>query len=86
MSYWNVAQLSEDGDLRTRITACAALENISNPEAWAYQNRWHLAAQPGWGDAYEYALNLGNPAPGRDPAVITDGMILSAVQSIPNPN
>ena len=31
--------------------------------------------------AYEYAVNAGNPDPGGDPAVITDGMILSGVQA-----
>jgi hypothetical protein len=31
--------------------------------------------------AYESALAAGNPNPGGDPAVVTDGMILSAVQA-----
>jgi hypothetical protein len=41
-----------------------------------------MAAQPGFGDAYAYALANGNPAPGKDDTVITDEQILSAVQSI----
>ena len=39
---------------------------------------------PRQADAYEYALNTDPPVerPGNDPAVITDGQILAAVQAI----
>jgi hypothetical protein len=52
---------------------------------WRY-NRYVWAASPGWGGAWDSAL-AGHPddpayEPGRDPAVITDGMILATVQQL----
>ena len=41
-----------------------------------------ISAAPGFADAYEYAINSDNPNPGKDPAVITDAMILGAVQAL----
>ena len=43
-----------------------------------------MAASPGFADAYEYALNTDVERPGNDPAVITDGQILAAVQALVN--
>lgn len=84
MSYWDVSLVAADVDLSQRVAAAAATEHRSDdPQGWAWQHRWELAAQPGWGDAWASALASNNPAPGRDPAVISDPMILSAVQSIP---
>lgn len=80
MTYWDQADLSEDADLRRRVVACAALEGITEPEAWAHRYRWELSAEPGWAQAYTYAVGAGKERPGRDASVITDGMILSAVQ------
>jgi len=86
MSYWDVNLLSYDQDIQSRVTACAAVENVSSdPVQWASDHRWQIAAQPGWADAYASALASGVPAPGRDPAVITDAMILSAVQALATP-
>ena len=84
MTYWTVALMSKDDDLLNRVTACVAMEGERDPELWTQKNKWAMAAQPGWGDAWEYALNIGHdPATiGKDPAVITDGMVLSAVQAI----
>lgn len=83
MSYTDVARMATDGHLRERIAACAAIEGVWNPHPtkWADDNQWYLAASPGWGDAYAYAVLTKNPAPGLDAGVITDGMILSAVQA-----
>jgi hypothetical protein len=39
-----------------------------------------LAATPGWAEAWESAVAGGIVSPGSDPGVITDGMILAAVQ------
>lgn len=73
--------MAQDYDLIMRIAACAATEAISlNPTAWADTHRQRLVASPGWAAAYESAVALENPAPGEDETVITDGMILSAVQ------
>lgn len=81
-SYWSVALVEQDTDLQRRVIACAAVENIPDPSHWAMTHSWDYASQPGWGAAWDSALVAGNPAPGRDPAVITDAQILSAVQAI----
>jgi len=82
MTYWDVALVADDADLQARCTAAASLEAIEDPQLWAYAHRWEYAAQPGWGDAYASALVNEVAAPGRDPAVITDGQILSATQAL----
>ena len=87
MAYYDVAKLVDDADFSSRVAACYALEtreveNAQNPYAWAREHIWEVAAQPSFGDAYNYAVNTGNAAPGRDPSVITDNMILAAVNSI----
>jgi hypothetical protein len=43
-----------------------------------------MAAVPGFGEKYSYAIATGVVRPGNDPAVISDGDILSAVQAIRN--
>jgi hypothetical protein len=55
-------------------------------QAWVNDYRYVWAASPGWGAAWDSAL-AGHPddpdyEPGKDPAVITDGMILSTVQAL----
>jgi hypothetical protein len=64
------------------VQACAAQEVDANPYEWQAEHMLDLAASPGWDEAWSSALAAGNEAPGRDPAVISDGMILSAVQSM----
>lgn len=85
MSYWDVAQMQADPDLMSRVTAAAAKEGAPDPFGWAANNSWSYAAQPGWDDAWASAIAGGNEKPGRDPAVITDYMILAAVQAIAVP-
>jgi hypothetical protein len=79
--YWDIAQMSADTDLTSRVAAAAAQEGIPDPRQWASDTMLTLAAEPGWGEAWASAAAGGNEQPGRDPAVITDGMILSAVQA-----
>lgn len=86
MTYYDTALLSSDTDFVLRVTAAYAIETPSgqgiDPPLWATQHTWDLASQPGFGDAYASARAADNPGPGRDPAVITDEMILSAVQAV----
>lgn len=87
MAYFDIFVLSGDTAFQGRVAACYAVETLSqttaeHPGQWAITHAWDMAASPGFGDAYTYALNNGNPSPGSDPAVITDGMILSAVQTV----
>jgi hypothetical protein len=61
-----------------------------NLTAWVHDYRYLWASSPGWGAAWESAL-AGHPddpdyEPGKDPAVITDGMILSTVQALGAPS
>jgi hypothetical protein len=81
MAYFDIAQMSADLDLTSRVAACAAQENIPDPRGWAADNMLTIAASPGWGDAWASAIAGGNESPGRDAAVITDAQILSAVQA-----
>lgn len=82
MSYSTQADLADDGHMRRRVVACAASEGISNPESWASEQRWALSASPGWVSAYASALAAEKERPGDDEAVISDGMILAAVQAL----
>lgn len=83
-TYLAISQIAGDPDMLERVRACAAQQAIDGPEAWAYDQRYSWAAQPGWGAQWDSGL-AAHPAdpdyrPGADPAVITDGNILSAVQ------
>lgn len=86
MTYANIAAMQADGALARRLAACAAQQNVSKPETWVALNSWKLAAEPGWDAAWSSALaaNTGNTTyePGSDEGVITDAMILSAVQPL----
>jgi hypothetical protein len=84
MAYTDIAQLHSDNDFIFRTQACVATEGELEPEQWVSEHIWEMAAAPGFGDAYAYAVASENPRPGNDPAVITDGMILGAVQAIRN--
>lgn len=81
-TYDSVADVADSPSLMRRVTACASTEGETNPEAWARDHRWQYAAAPGWGAAFASAEAGGNPDPGADPAVVTDGMILSQVQAM----
>lgn len=82
MSYLFQFNLSQDGTLRNRITACAALEGVPDPSFWVNSKMWEFSAQPDWVKAYRLAAK---PA-GSDENAITDDMILAAVQKLrPSP-
>lgn len=88
MGYTDQAMLSQDNDFMVRIAACAAVEidlGALHPTSWASQNQWAIAASPGFADKYAYALATGIENPGRDPSVISDAEILSAVQAMAIP-
>jgi hypothetical protein len=85
MAYYDIALLSSDSDFLNRCTACASTESIPEPKSWVIENQWNLASTPSFGDKYAYAIASEVPNPGRDESVISDGEILSAVQSLMNP-
>jgi hypothetical protein len=85
MSYLTVHAISQTQSIRDRAAACASEQGVVPPggeEHWVYENALRLAAQPGWSQAWESALASGNEDPGSDVTVITDGMILAAVQEL----
>lgn len=82
MAYSDIALLSSDGDFIQRTRACYANETESDPMEWARDHQWQMAAMPGFGDKYAYALANGVDRPGNDQSVISDPEILSAVQAL----
>lgn len=86
MSYLAVAAMVKSISLAEREFAAISKEGIDPPEGWQFDHRWKLASQPGWDAAWDSALaaHPDDPDydPGADEGVITDGMILSAVQGL----
>jgi hypothetical protein len=82
MAYQDIVEMQGSQELMLRVSACAAGEGEAAPQDWVAVQSWALAAQPGWADAWSYAREQGIEAPerGRSDTVITDAMILSAVQ------
>ena len=83
MGYWEIAEMA-----RSSIWAPVSRRpprrktTTGDPIQWQLANMLDVCAQPGWDAAWSSAQAGGNATPGRDPAVITDGMILSGVQSV----
>lgn len=81
MAYSTIAAIAQDSALALRIAAAAAQELKTRPyPAWVSEYQWDLASAPGWAEAWESAVASGIQDPGSNPGVITDGMILAAVQ------
>ena len=81
MSYTAIAQAAQDSDLRLRIAACLSSEGHLNPHplTGADAIQWAVAGQSGISDAYSYAVDSNVTRPGKDPAVITDAALKTAV-------
>lgn len=86
MSYATQSQLAQDPDFIARCNASASKEipagSPTNPLFYVADNIWRLAAAPGFDAAYESAIAAGIGRPGWEASVITDGMILSAMQAL----
>lgn len=91
MSYLTQDEIANNLAMNARVAQAAASEDVpDHPDAWTNEHRRDWAAAPGWSEAWEsaWASHPDEPDydPGRDEAVITDGMILSQVQVMsPNP-
>ena len=81
MSYAGIHQMQSNIALRARITACAAQEGKTWAQITEPMYFYKLASSPGWGAAWASAEAGGVADPGANEGVITDGMILSAVQA-----
>lgn len=86
MSYNTIIAMAGSPSLTSRIAAAAAQEGSDDPVRWAQSHAWATASSPGWEAAWESALDTftlnANPDTGQRNDVITDGMILAAVQAI----
>lgn len=86
MSYLTITRMVQSGVLTQRCIASAAQElpSTEDPVLWVAQKTWLLCAQPGWSGAWESADAAAGAYQdhGANEGVITDGMILSAVQAL----
>jgi hypothetical protein len=86
MSYRSIADAATDPALRARIAACIAEQGFAGDTlqtgalSTADKIQWQVCAEPGWGAAWESASITNPTSAGNDPAVISDEMILAAVQ------
>lgn len=86
MSYFTTATCVDDPEFRKRVTACFSDEGGDVATGVPTALVWSVAGASDVEAAYASALAAGNPHPGSDEAVITDQMILSAVQAnMPSP-
>ena len=81
-TYHDLWTLRMDEAIKRRVIACAALEGQFQPGQWWEAHGWQVVARTDWAAAYSYAVATGNTNPGGNPAVVTDGMILAAVQAV----
>lgn len=86
MAYQSVVEMASSQSLLARIVAAAAGEGVAEPLAWAQANVWQVVSEPGWADAWAYAVETANddvnPDTGKRPGVINDTMVLGAVQAL----
>jgi hypothetical protein len=83
VSYRTINQCANDLAFQGRLTAACAQENVPpDPAMGMLAVRWDVAAKSDIEAAYASAVAAGHPDPGGDESVITDGMILAAVQSL----
>lgn len=95
MSFSTISKSVYDSALRERVISCTTQEAWNNPESYETEYGkairtlqengnsmvWAVCTATDVEAAYAYALLAENPSPGGDETVITDGMIVSAVQS-----
>lgn len=82
MSYSTINVCAHDTELHGRVTAACADEGSPAPEGAMWQLIWRLSSRDDIENAYASALAGGNPHPGGDESVVTDAMILAAVQAL----
>ena len=87
MSYDTIGRMATSQSLGNRISAAAAQEGATGAiSMWMMEHVWQVVASPGWAAAWESAeqtlTDNQNPDIGARNDVITDAMILAAVQPI----
>ena len=81
MSYSTINKCANDAEFQARVTACCAAEGAESPYGASSDIIWSVATHSDIEAAYASAIANDNPSPGGDESVITDQMILSAVQA-----
>lgn len=81
MSYSTITQCATDQAFLDRLTAACAQEGRSDAQGAMVQIAYPVSVHSDIEAAYASALAASNPNPGGDESVVTDGMILSAVQA-----
>lgn len=87
MTYTSIAAMRSSTSLQLRIAACASTQDVGqDPVIWVSMNMWQFVTQDGWAQAWDDATaehdpNV-NPDTGARTDVITDDMILTAVQQV----
>ena len=85
MSYLSIVEMVGSQSLMSRIAAAVAKEGYEGDAVeWTRANIWVIVAAGGWDSAWDSARASNspnvNPDTGMRDDVVTDGMILSAVQ------
>jgi hypothetical protein len=81
MSYNTINRCATDSTFQGRVSAACAAENEPDPVPAMYRIIWGVSAKSDIEAAYASAVAGGSANPGGDEAVVTDQMILSAVQA-----
>ena len=95
MSYTSIQIAVRDVDLQDRVRAAAMKEAFSGADEFSESefgkqlrqsptlatNAFQWPTCIDYEDEYEFALNNSNPAPGKDPGVISDANIQAVVQT-----
>lgn len=87
MTYAAIVEMSNSASLSARVAACAAEQGNSQARQWAGANLISVVADPafGWPAAWDFAKGTAtinnNPDIGARDDVISDVMILAAVQA-----
>jgi hypothetical protein len=81
VSYFTISRCAQDSAFQQRLSACLASEGHDQPGTVMAEYVWEVSARSDIEAAYASALSANNENPGGDEAVITDQMILSAVQA-----
>lgn len=87
---YTISIIANDPLFTQRLNAGAAKEDVpGDPVAWVWNNRYDIAAAPGWAAAVDSWLVSNTPVEGQanngwatDPAVITDLQILAQIQAM----
>lgn len=84
-----IIRASRDSDLKERLVAIAAAENIESPIGWVEANMHRLVAtdlgdNASLASVYEYAESqyVPVPTPGANSAIMTDALISVAINKI----